>query len=105
QIGEQMSRGLELAASVRPYRTLQLMGDMTFLNDEYVDFNENQGTGIISRAGNTVPQFPATVWNLTPMQRIGPVTVSATVRRVGERWRNTANTIRLEPYTLVSMSL
>ena len=39
------------------------------------------------------------------MQRVGPVTLSATVRKVGERWRNTANTIRLEPYTTVSISL
>jgi iron complex outermembrane receptor protein len=105
QIGEQMARGLELAVSARPYSTLQVMTDLTLLSDEYLEFNENQGTGIISRAGNTVPQFPATVWNFTPMQRVGPVTVSATVRRVGERWRNTANTIVLDPYTTVSMSL
>jgi outer membrane receptor protein involved in Fe transport len=45
------------------------------------------------------------VWNFTPMQRVGPVTLSATVRRVGERWRNTANTLVLDPYTTVSMSL
>jgi iron complex outermembrane receptor protein len=105
QIGEQRARGLELALSGRPYSTLQLMGDVTFLDDEYLEFNENQGTGVISRAGNGVPHFPATVWNLTPMQRVGPVTASMTIRRVGERWRNTANTIRLEPYTTVSMSL
>ncbi len=105
QIGEQMARGLELSVSARPYSSLQATGDVTFLNDEYVEFNENQGTGLISRAGNDVPHFPATVWNVTPMQRVGPVTLSATVRRVGERWRNTANTIRLEPYTTVSMSL
>ena len=49
------------------------MTDVTFLAPEYVEFNENLGTGIISRAGNTVPQFPATVWNITPMQRVGPV--------------------------------
>jgi iron complex outermembrane receptor protein len=105
QIGEQRARGVELSVSGRPYSSLQVMGDVTFLNDEYVEFNENQGTGIISRAGNDVPHFPATVWNFTPMQRVGPVTVSMTVRRVGERWRNTANTFRLEPYTTVAMSL
>src|SRR6185436_6689327 len=89
QIGEQMSRGLEVAVSARPYPSLQVMGDVTLLNDEYVEFTENQGTGILSRAGNDVPHFPATVWNFTPMQRVGPVTLSATLRRVGERWRNT----------------
>ena len=108
QIGEQRARGVELSVSARPYSTLQVMTDVTFLDDAYLEFNENQtapATGVISRSGNTVPQFPATVWNLTPMQRVGPVTVSATVRRVGERWRNTANTLVLDPYTTVSMSL
>jgi iron complex outermembrane recepter protein len=44
------------------------------------------------------------LFNITPLQRIGPLTLSATVRKVGERWRNTANTIRLEPYTTVGAS-
>jgi iron complex outermembrane receptor protein len=68
-----------------------------------VEFNENVGAaGIISRAGNDVAHMPAVVFNVTPMQRIGPVSVSATWRRVGERWRNTANTIRLPSYTLLN---
>lgn len=105
QIGEQRSRGVELALSSRPYHGFQLMGDVSVLGNTYVDFNENLGTGIVSRAGNTVPQFASTLWNLTPMQRVGPVTVLATVRRVGDRWRNTANTLKLEPYTTVQLGV
>jgi outer membrane receptor protein involved in Fe transport len=79
------------------------MADVTALNAEFVEFNENVGAaGIISRAGNDVAHQPAVVWNVTPMQRVGPVTVSATYRRVGERFRDNANTIRLQPYSLWS---
>ena len=102
QIGEQMSRGVEWSVTATPISSFVLMADVTALNAEYVEFNENLGTGIVSRAGNDVPHTPALVFNITPMQRIGPVSVSATVRKVGDRWRNTANTIRLEPYTTVS---
>ena len=97
QIGEQMSRGVEWSVTAAPIPSFVLMADVTALNAEYVEFNENLGTGVVSRAGNDVSHTPAVVYNITPMQRIGPVSVSATIRHVGERWRNTANTIRLEP--------
>ena len=101
QIGEQMSRGLELAVTASPVRSFTLMADVTALNAEFVEFNENVGAaGIISRAGNDVGHMPAVVWNLTPLQRIGPVTASVTYRGVGERWRDNANTIRLPAYSL-----
>lgn len=105
QIGEQRSRGFELSLVGRPYQSLQIMGDVTFLQPQYVEFNENLGTGIIARSGNTVPHYAGSVWNLTPMQSIGPVTVSATIRRVGARWRDTANTLRLPSYTTTQLNL
>lgn len=105
QIGEQRSRGVEISGSVRPYSTLQVMSDVTLLDPEYVEFNENVGTGIVSRAGNAVPGSSSVVWNLTPMQQVGPVTVAATYRRVGARWRNTANTLRQGPYSTMQLSL
>jgi iron complex outermembrane receptor protein len=106
QIGEQQSQGVEVAATVSPMSSFTLMTDFTALNAEFVEFNENLPTGgIISRAGNGVTHVPATVFNVTPMQRVGPITVSATIRRVGERWRDTANTIRLQPYTLLNTAI
>jgi iron complex outermembrane receptor protein len=105
QIGQQRSRGVELSGSYRPYPSLQVMSDVTLLDPEYVEFNENLGTGIVSRAGNAVPGSSDVVWNLTPMQQVGPVTISTTIRRVGWRWRDTANTLRQEPYTVSQLSL
>lgn len=106
QIGEQMSKGLEAAVTVSPVAGTTVMADVTALNAEFVEFNENVGAaGIISRAGNDVAHMPAVVWNVTPMQRVGPVTVSLTYRRVGERFRDNANTVRLKPYTLLNATV
>ena len=102
QTGEQMSRGIEWSMTATPASGFVVMADATVLDAEFVEFNENLGTSVVSRAGNDVAHTPAFLFNLTPMQRIGPVTLSATVRYVGERWRNNANTIRLDPYTTVS---
>jgi iron complex outermembrane receptor protein len=105
QIGEQMSQGYEFSFVGRPHRMFTLNGDLSYTNAEYVDFNENLGTGIVSRAGNDVPHTPAVVTNFTPIVRVGPVTFSMTVRNVGARWRDRANTIRLAPYTTLSSNL
>lgn len=105
QIGEQMSRGVEWSMTATPIPTFVVMADVTALNAEFVEFNENLGTGVVSRAGNDVAHTPALVFNVTPMQRIGPVSISATIRKVGERWRDNANTIRLEPYSTLNASL
>jgi iron complex outermembrane receptor protein len=105
QIGEQMSQGYEFSFQGRPLRAFALNGDLSYTNAEYVDFNENLGTGIVSRAGNDVPHTPAVVWNMTPIVRVGPVMFSMTVRNVGARWRDRANTIRLKPYTTLAGNL
>lgn len=105
QIGEQRSRGVEVSSSFRPYSTLQVAADWTNNENTYLEFNENQGTGVISRAGNTVPHSPKNVWNITPTQRLGPLSVSATVRRVGQRFRDQANAVRLKPYTTLSAAV
>lgn len=102
QIGEQMSRGVEWSMTLTPVPSVVIMADATVLNAEFVEFNENLGTGVVSRAGNDVSHTPAVLLNVTPMYRVGPLTLSTTIRNVGERWRNTANTIKLDPYTTVS---
>jgi hypothetical protein len=62
QLGEQRARGVELSVSARPYSTLQVMTDVTFLDDAYLEFNENQTAPAPASSpgrGYTVPQFPA----------------------------------------------
>jgi iron complex outermembrane receptor protein len=105
QIGQQLANGVELSVAARPHRLLNIVGDYAYTNATYGDFNENLGTGIISRSGNTVQQVPESIWNLTPTIRIGRVFISSTVRYVGERWRDTANAFRLNGYTTLNSNI
>lgn len=105
QIGKQLAEGVEMSVAGRPFRFLNIMGDYTYTSATYGEFNENLGTGVVSRTGNKVPQVPEAIWNLTPTVRIGRFFVSSTVRYVGERWRDTANTFRLTGYTTLNTNI
>src|SRR5262249_3133309 len=106
QIGRQEANGVELSIAGRPHRLLNIVGDCAYTNAVYGDFNENLGaTGIVSRSGNKMQQVPEAIWNLTPTLRVGPVFISSTVRYVGERWRDNANTLRLNGYTTLNMNI
>ena len=59
----------------------------------------------VSRNGNTPTNVPHVVWNLTPSQRIGALDISATLRQVGARWSDTANTRRVGSYTTLDMQV
>jgi iron complex outermembrane receptor protein len=99
QIGKQVAHGAEFSFFGRPIPSFTLAGDIAITNAEYADFNENVGAGIVSRTGNDVPHVAPVVWNLPPSQQIGPIRISATLRSVGARWGEAANTRRLPPYT------
>jgi iron complex outermembrane receptor protein len=105
QIGRQEADGVELSIAARPHRVLNIVGDYSYTDAIYGEFNENLGTGTISRSGNKVQQVPVSIWNLTPTFRIGPVFISSTIRYVGERWRDSANTFRLDGYTTLNSNI
>jgi iron complex outermembrane receptor protein len=101
QIGKQRSQGIELNFVSRPTSSLTLSGDLAVTDGKYLEFNQNQGTSFISRTGNTPSGIPVLIWSLTPSQRIGPVSIAASLRQVGGRWGDDANTIRRPQYTTV----
>ena len=99
QVGKQTSNGIEFSVLGRPTSTFTLAGDIALTHAEFADFTEIV-TGVnVSRDGNSPTNIPKVVWNITPSQRIGPVDVSATIRQVGARWGDTANTRRVGSYT------
>ena len=79
--------------------------DLALTNAEYKEFHENLGTGIVDRSGNDVSHVAPVVVNVTPAVSLGPVTYSFTVRSVGARWGDSANTRRLAPYTTLDSAL
>lgn len=100
-VGQQSSRGIEIAASLKVTRGLMAQGNFSYVKAQYDDFKENVGGVAVSRAGNTPTNIPARVANLwltysfTPEWQAGIDT-----RYVASRYGNTANTVSDSAYAL-----
>lgn len=101
-VGQQSSRGVELAMSLRVLRQLSVQGNVAYTDAQYDDFIENAGGVSVSRTGNrpgNTPQWVANAWldyDFTPDLHAG-----IDVRHVGARFGNTANTIGDDAYVLL----
>ena len=106
QVGQQSSRGIELAFAAQPLPGWTVDANAAFLRARFDDFNESVSGQLVSRAGNVpvgVPERTAslwTTWRFLPQWQAG---VGA--RYVGKRQSNTANTTRLPAYTVLDASL
>lgn len=102
-IGQQSSRGIELAARWAASPAWTLAGHLSFTDAQYDNFTETVGTNVVSRAGNRPPNTPDWVaageLHWTPL--IG-WTLSADWRHVGKRYANNANTAWDSAYDLLS---
>jgi iron complex outermembrane recepter protein len=106
QIGKQSSRGIELAASLRPLASLELNANAALLRARFdTAVNFVGGVGAVA-AGSTPANVPRRVFNAglrwTPM---APVTVGLDAQHVSQRQAQLANTIQLPAYTLADLWL
>lgn len=107
QIGRQSSRGVEFAGSIRPTRTLTVQADLAVTRSTFGEFIEIVGGVNSDRSGKTPPNVPTRVWNVAPMQQIGPIDLTATLRQVGYRWGDNANSPNrlVKPYTTIDVGV
>jgi len=106
QIGAQVSQGAELALTVAPIPNWRFDVNLAWTwRAEFEDFNENLGTGVISRNGNTPPNVPEYVAGFFIATNQGPWSATAGVRYVGEREANNNNGIQLDDYMTVEASI
>ena len=106
QIGAQVSQGIEVSFGTFLPSGWRL--DANFARTwkaEYEEFNENLGTGVISRAGNTPANVPKTTAGFFASRSFGPWSVAGSVYHVGERQANTNNGIQLPAYTKIDASV
>lgn len=100
-VGQQSSRGVELAASLRPASRVRAEANYAYVDATFDDFIENVGGTPVSRNGNVPGNIPAHVGNLwvtvTPLRRLD---LGVDGRWVSSRFGNTANTIGDAPYSL-----
>ena len=106
QIGAQLSQGLELDLAVRPAAGWQVAAQWARTwKAEFADFNENLGTGVISRSGNTPPNVPKTVAGLSVLREWDTWRARAGLQHVGQRQDNNNNGIELAAHTVLDASL
>ena len=100
--GRQESKGVELAASVRPIDPLRLWGNIAYVDARYADYNFVGG----SFSGNTPPNVPRIVANAGASWRFftpWPVELGITGRHVGDRYNTDANVVTLKAYTVADV--
>lgn len=100
--GRQESKGVELAASVRPIEPLRLWGNFAYVDARYADYNFVGG----SFSGNTPPNVPRIVANAGASYRFltpWPVEFGITGRHVGDRYNTDANVVTMKAYTVADV--
>ncbi|MBR0992080.1 TonB-dependent receptor [Bradyrhizobium japonicum] len=100
--GRQESKGVELAASVRPIEPLRLWGNIAYVDARYADYDFAGG----SFSGNTPPNVPRIVANAGASWRFvtpWPVEVGITGRHVGDRYNTDANVVTMKAYTVADV--
>jgi iron complex outermembrane receptor protein len=102
QVGKQSAYGVEVALGFRLAESLTIDANMAALNARFDDFTEVEDDVPVSRNGKQppdVPELAANVWLVYAPAlawRLG-----AGMRFVGERFADTANTVREPSYALV----
>lgn len=100
--GRQESKGVELAASLRPIEPLRLWGNIAYVDARYADYNFAGG----SFSGNTPPNVPRVVANAGASWRFftpWPVELGITGRHVGDRYNTDANVVTMKAYTVADV--
>ncbi|HRE82063.1 MAG TPA: TonB-dependent receptor, partial [Opitutaceae bacterium] len=105
QIGAQKSRGVEMAVAVSPSEGWRIEMNAAFTDSYFADFNENLGSGVISRAGKRPSNVPEWVTNLFVSKRVGGWTISGGPRYVSDRFANNNNSVVAEGYVTLDASL
>ncbi len=105
QIGAQKSKGIEAALAVSPGDGWRVELNGAFTDSSYADFNENLGTGIISRAGKRPSNVPEWVANFFVAKRFAHgFALSGGPRYVSDRFGNTNNSVVADGYVVLDAS-
>ncbi len=105
QIGAQKSKGVEAALAVSPGEGWRVEVNGAFTDSKFADFNENLGTGVISRTGKRPSNVPKWVANLFVAKRFANgFALSGGPRYVSDRFGNNNNSVVAEGYVTLDAS-
>ena len=98
-VGQQSARGIEASFGWRPQASLNIEGNLAWVDATLDDFYENVGGVPVSRAGRRPTNTPSRVGNLWVDYRVGPRwSAGVDVRGVSSRYANAANTLSTAGY-------
>lgn len=101
-VGQQSSRGVELALGLAPTARWTVQGNWSHVDARY----DNYQQGGVSLAGKRPTNTPASVLNLWTSYRVTPaLEINAGLRRVGSIYADAANTLSWPAYTLLDLGL
>lgn len=96
QIGQQSSKGIEAAFAVKLPAGFSINANGTILDANYDDYP----SGAVSYTGKTPPGVPESTANVTLQYTLGAFQARGSLRYVGKRYSNIANTIEIPDYTI-----
>lgn len=105
-VGQQSSRGVELAFGVKPLQALSIDGNLAWVDASLDDFYESVGGVPVSRAGNRPTNTPSRVANLWLDYLFAPQwSAGLDLRALSSRYADTANTTRAAGYGVLGAHL
>ena len=101
-VGQQTSRGIEIASALRITDRLLAEGNFAWVDAQYDDFTEKNSAGaVVSRKGNTPTNVPDRVGNLWLTYDFSPQWQGGVdARYVASVFADNANTLTVPSYTL-----
>lgn len=103
QVGEQSSRGIEIATAIRPHEQWLVDANFTILDAQFEEFNDRVDGVVISRTGNLprdVPEKVANVWvTWYPTENWS---IGTGIHYEDKRAADNANTIFMDSYTILN---
>ncbi|HEY5805628.1 MAG TPA: TonB-dependent receptor [Lysobacter sp.] len=98
-VGQQSSRGVELAFGIKPLQGLSIEGNLAWVDATLDDFYESVGGAPVSRAGNRPSNTPSRVANLWVDYLFAPQwTAGVDLRALSSRYADAASTAKAAGY-------
>ena len=105
-VGQQSSRGVELAFGMKPLQGLSIEGNLAWVDATLDDFYESVGGAPVSRAGNRPSNTPSRVANLWVDYLFAPQwTAGVDLRALSSRYADAANTAKAAGYGVLGAHL
>ncbi len=98
-VGQQSSRGVELAFGMKPLQDLSISGNLAWVDATLDDFYESVGGVPVSRAGNRPTNTPSRIANLWLDYAFAPQwTTGIDLRALSSRYADSANSTKAAGY-------